>query len=185
MNRFAYHRAENVADAVRVLASDPQARALAGGTNLVDLMKYDVMKPTMVVDLARLPLGTIDETEDGGLRLGALVSNADTAEEARVKARYPLLAHALLAGASGQLRNAATTGGNLSAAHALLLLLRPRHALQQKRDPAVGVPVPSAASTRIHAILGASAQLHRGDHPSDMKRGAGRARARRCNVQRA
>ncbi len=165
MNRFAYHRAENVADAVRVLASDPNARALAGGTNLVDLMKYDVMKPTTVVDLARLPLGTIDETEDGGLRLGALVSNADIAADTRVNARYPLLAHALLAGASGQLRNAATTGGNLLQRTRCYYFYDPATPCN-KREPGSGCGAIGGVN-RIHAILGAS------DHciavnPSDM-----------------
>ncbi|MET0721449.1 MAG: FAD binding domain-containing protein, partial [Tardiphaga sp.] len=113
MNRFSYVRATDVAGAVRDGTED-NVRFLAGGTNLIDLMKENVERPMRLVDVNRLPLHEIEEIEGGGLRLGALVSNADTAYDARVAARYPLLASAILAGASPQLRNAATNGGNLN-----------------------------------------------------------------------
>ena len=111
MNRFGYERVDTVADAVRAIAATPGARFIAGGTNLVDLMKYNVEKPARLIDITRLPLDVIEEHE-GGLRIGALVPNADVAYDDRVRAKYPLLANAILAGASAQLRNAASTGGN-------------------------------------------------------------------------
>ena len=165
MNRFAYHRAESVADAVRLLLADPGAKPLAGGTNLVDLLKYDVMKPSTVVDIGRLPLRTVDETEDGGLRLGALVSNADAAADARVVKRYPLLQHALLAGASGQLRNAATTGGNLLQRTRCYYFYDPGTPCN-KREPGSGCSAIGGVN-RIHAILGTSEHCI-ATHPSDM-----------------
>ncbi|RYD80574.1 MAG: xanthine dehydrogenase family protein subunit M, partial [Verrucomicrobiaceae bacterium] len=113
MKPFSYHPANDVGSAVSELSSHPGAMAIAGGTNLVDLMKEHVMKPTGIVDLTRLPMNGIRETEDGGLSLGALMTNADTARHPAVLERYPLLASAILAGASPQLRNRATDGGNL------------------------------------------------------------------------
>jgi hypothetical protein len=96
MNRFEYIRADSITQAIQALAT-PNAQALAGGTNLVDLMKYDVAKPARVVDINRLPLRTIEEAADGGLKIGALVSNSDLAWEPRIVKRYPLLASAILA----------------------------------------------------------------------------------------
>src|SRR4051812_6332772 len=113
MRRFEYLRAQTVAEAVQALAAVPDARALAGGTNLVDLMKYNVATPSRVVDINRLPLAGIEEMAGGGLRIGALVPNSDLAWDERIRRGWPLLASAILAGASPQLRNAATTGGNL------------------------------------------------------------------------
>ncbi len=113
MNPFAYTRATSVTEAVAA-GRDDSARFLAGGTNLIDLMKENVERPGRLVDLNRLPLNRIEEIEGGGLRLGALVTNATTAYDPRVAERYPLLASAILAGASPQLRNAATNGGNLN-----------------------------------------------------------------------
>ena len=113
MNRFDYARASDVADAIRQ-GSGAATRFLAGGTNLVDLLKENVERPMRVVDINRLPLGAIEDLEGGGLRLGALATNSETAYDARVQRRYPLLASAILAGASPQLRNAATNGGNLN-----------------------------------------------------------------------
>lgn len=112
MNHFEYARPDSIAGAVAALQR-PGSKILAGGTNLVDLMKYDVAKPSCLIDINRLPLRSIEALADGGLRLGALVTNADTAYDPRVQARAPLVASAILAGASAQLRNAATTGGNL------------------------------------------------------------------------
>lgn len=165
MIRFAYHRAETIEDAVRVLAADPNAKPLAGGTNLVDLLKYNVERPTAVVDINRLPLRAIEDTEEGGLRLGALVSNNDTAYDTRVQKHYPLLSNAILAGATGQLRNAATNGGNL--------LQRTRcyyfydaDTPCNKRNPGSGCGAIGGVN-RIHAILGASDKCI-ATHPSDM-----------------
>ena len=165
MNRFAYHRAESVDDAIRVLSADPKAKALAGGTNLVDLLKYDVERPTTVVDLGRLPLSAIEENGDGGLRLGALATNADAAYDPRIAKRYPLLAAAILAGASGQLRNAATTGGNLmqrTRCYYFYDVTTPCN----KREPGTGCSALGGVN-RIHAILGTSDSCI-ATNPSDM-----------------
>jgi CO/xanthine dehydrogenase FAD-binding subunit len=110
---FEYARASDVADAVRRIAADPKAKFIAGGTNLVDLMKVDVEQPSLLIDITRLPIKTVEYTARGGLRIGALVPNSDLAYHPLVQQRYPLLASAILAGASQQLRNMASTGGNL------------------------------------------------------------------------
>ena len=113
MINFQYARANDVADAVHQIAADPTAKFIAGGTNLIDLMKEDVERPSRLIDISRLPLKTIEETVDGGLRIGALVPNSDLAYHPLIEQRYPMLASAILAGASQQLRNMASTGGNL------------------------------------------------------------------------
>ena len=153
MINFQYARASDVADAVRQIAADPAAKFIAGGTNLIDLMKDDVEHPARLIDISRLPLKSVEETPDGGLRIGALVPNSDLAYHPLIEQRYPLLASAILAGASQQLRNMASTGGNLAAAHALLLLLRHRDALQQARagQRLLGASTASTASTRSSA----------------------------------
>lgn len=166
MNRFSYARPGDVAEAVREVASDPDSRFIAGGTNLIDLMKYNVERPTRLIDITRLPgLNAIEETAEGGLRIGALVSNTDLAYDARVEKSHPLLASAILAGASPQLRNAASTGGNL--------LQRTRcyyfydvGTPCNKREPGTGCPAIGGVN-RIHAILGAS-EYCIATHPSDM-----------------
>ena len=112
MNPFRYERASDVASTC-ASAARPAAKFIAGGTNLVDLMKLQIEAPAQLVDITRLPLDRIEETADGGLRIGALVSNSAAAADMRVRRRYPLLAQAILAGASTQLRNKATTGGNM------------------------------------------------------------------------
>jgi xanthine dehydrogenase YagS FAD-binding subunit len=165
MKRFEYVRAATVSDAVAALVAVPGARALAGGTNLVDLMKYDVAQPPRVVDINRLPLGSIEDTPEGGLRIGALVSNSDLAWEARVEQRYPLLASAILAGASAQLRNAATTGGNLLQ-RTRCYYFYDRAMPCNKREPGSGCPA-IAGRNRMHAILGTSTSCI-ATHPSDM-----------------
>src|SRR3954464_12067396 len=104
MINFAYTRASGVADALRVAAADPNAKFIAGGTNLIDLMKEDVERPTRLIDITRLPLNGVEATAEGGLRIGALVLNSDLAYHPLVARRYPLLASAILAGASAQLR---------------------------------------------------------------------------------
>jgi xanthine dehydrogenase YagS FAD-binding subunit len=164
MNRFDYVRPATVAEAL-ANAQGTAVRFLAGGTNLIDLMKEDVERPLKLVDISRLPLGSIDESETGGLRIGALVPNSDLAWDLRVMTRYPLLSSALLAGASPQLRNAATTGGNL--------LQRTRCCYFydvatpcNKREPGSGCQAIGGV-TRQHAILGASEHCI-ATHPSDM-----------------
>ena len=165
MNRFDYVRPESVADAVTVLAASPDAKVLAGGTNLVDLMKYHVMAPSRLVDINRLPLTAIDEDDDGGLRIGALVSNTDLAWHPRVTKDFPLLSSAILAGASPQLRNAATTGGNLlqrTRCYYFYDVSTPCN----KRSPGSGCAAIGGIN-RIHAVLGAS-EACIAVHPSDM-----------------
>jgi xanthine dehydrogenase YagS FAD-binding subunit len=165
MINFQYARASDVADAVRRIAADPKAKFIAGGTNLVDLMKVDVERPSHLIDISRLPLKSVQETADGGLRIGALVPNSDLAYHPIVEQRYPLLASAILAGASQQLRNMASTGGNL--------LQRTRCAYFydtvtpcNKREPGSGCSAVGGLN-RIHAILGASDACI-ATHPSDM-----------------
>ena len=113
MINFEYARATDVADAMRQIAADPEAKFIAGGTNLIDLMKYDVERPLRLIDITQLPLKTVEETANGGVRIGALVPNSDLAYHPLIEKRYPLLSSAILAGASQQLRNMASTGGNL------------------------------------------------------------------------
>jgi xanthine dehydrogenase YagS FAD-binding subunit len=165
MINFQYSRANDVADAVRMIAADPAAKFIAGGTNLVDLMKEDVERPSRLIDISRLPLKTVEQTADGGLRIGALVPNSDLAYHPLVEQRYPLLSSAILAGASQQLRNMASTGGNL--------LQRTRCAYFydtvtpcNKREPGSGCSAIGGIN-RIHAILGAS-EACIATHPSDM-----------------
>jgi xanthine dehydrogenase YagS FAD-binding subunit len=165
MNRFEYIRATSVAEAVEAIAAVPDARALAGGTNLIDLMKYEVARPSRLVDINRLPLHEIEESEDGGLRIGALVSNSDLAWHKQVEARYPLLSSAILAGASSQLRNAATTGGNPLQRTRCHYFYDPSTPCN-KRVPGSGCSALEGVN-RMHAILGAS-EACIAVHPSDM-----------------
>jgi xanthine dehydrogenase YagS FAD-binding subunit len=164
MNRFEYIRADSVAHAIEALAV-PNAQALAGGTNLVDLLKYDIAKPARVVDINRLPLRSIEDTPNGGLKIGALISNSDLAWEPRIVKRFPLLASAILAGASAQLRNAATTGGNLLQRTRCYYFYDPSTPCN-KRQPGSGYSAIDGVN-RIHAILGASEHCI-AVHPSDM-----------------
>src|SRR2546428_13579506 len=110
MINFQYVRANDVADAVRHIAADPTAKFIAGGTNLIDLMKENVERPSRLIDITHLPLTEIRPGPEGGLRLGALVTNTDVAYDGQVERRYPLLSKAILAGASPPLRNMATVG---------------------------------------------------------------------------
>jgi xanthine dehydrogenase YagS FAD-binding subunit len=165
MINFQYARANDVADAVRQIAADPTAKFIAGGTNLIDLMKEDVERPSRLIDISRLPLKTVEETANGGLRIGALVPNSDLAYHPLVEQRYPMLGSAIRAGASAQLRNMASTGGNL--------LQRTRCAYFydtatpcNKRQPGSGCSAINGLN-RIHAILGAS-EACIATHPSDM-----------------
>lgn len=166
MNRFSYVRAEKIDDAVKALAADPTSKIIAGGTNLIDLMKYNVERPTQLIDVTRIAaLSTMEETESGGLRIGALVPNTDVASDDRVTSRYPLLSSAILAGATPQLRNAASTGGNLNQRTRCYYFYDPGTACN-KREPGTGCPAIEGVN-RIHAILGQSEHCI-ATHPSDM-----------------
>lgn len=165
MIRYSYVRAESVEQATRELAADPGARVIAGGSNLVDLLKYNVERPTRLVDINRLPLDGIEEVDGGGLRIGALVSNSDVAYDPRVEERYPLLSSTILAGATGQLRNAATTGGNLLQRTRCYYFYDTACGCN-KREPGSGCPA-IHGENRILAVLGHSEQCI-ATHPSDM-----------------
>ena len=165
MNPFDYLRAEDAASAVATVAGRPGAAYLGGGTNLVDHMKLGVATPDLLVDVTRLPFNQVEVLPSGAVRIGATVRNSDLAADPTIRARYPALSRALLAGASGQLRNLATTGGNL--------LQRTRCVYFQnlttpcnKREPGSGCSAIEGYS-RYHAILGASNNCV-AVHPSDM-----------------
>jgi xanthine dehydrogenase YagS FAD-binding subunit len=165
MINFQYARASDVADAVRMIAADPFAKFIAGGTNLIDLMKEEVERPSRLIDISRLPLRKVEETSAGGVRIGALVANSDLAWHPLIEQRYPLLRNAIMAGASQQLRNMASTGGNL--------LQRTRCAYFydtatpcNKRQPGSGCSAIGGVN-RNHAILGTSESCI-ATHPSDM-----------------
>lgn len=167
MNPFTYHRASDTADAVRSLRPDagPCTMPIAGGTNLVDLMKHGIERPERLVDLGGLPLARIEPTPDGaGLRLGALCTNAETADHPEVASRYPLVAQAILSGASPQLRNMATNGGNLLQRTRCYYFYDPAVPCN-KREPGSGCPARTGVN-RIHAILGHSEHCI-AVHPSD------------------
>ncbi|MGW7568255.1 FAD binding domain-containing protein [Streptomyces tendae] len=165
MREFGYQRADDVSGAVALLAADPDARFLGGGTNLVDLMKTGVERPARLVDVRELPLDAIEETADGGLRIGATVTNSDLAAHPEVRRRYPALTQAVLAGASGQLRNMATVGGNL--------LQRTRCGYFTDLSKPCNKRAPGSGCSAItgehhnHAVLGASDHCV-AVHPSDM-----------------
>ena len=164
MRAFDYIRAGDTAQAVREGAGQ-ETRFIAGGTNLLDLMKLEVMAPERIVDITRLDLGGIEETADGGLRIGALVTNSDLAADARVRRGWPVLSRALLAGASGQLRNKATTGGNLLQ-RTRCYYFYDRGEPCNKREPGSGCAA-MGGMNRILAILGTSEHCI-ATHPSDM-----------------
>ncbi len=162
---FGYQRARDSEEAVTAVAGSPRAAFLGGGTNLVDHMKLGVAEPELLVDVTGLAPETVEPLDGGGVRVGAAVRNSDLAAEPLIRQRYPALARALLAGASGQLRNLATTGGNL--------LQRTRCVYFQdvttpcnKREPGSGCSALDGY-TRYHAVLGASPQCA-ATHPSDM-----------------
>ena len=165
MINFQYTRASDVSDAVRQIAADPTAKFIAGGTNLLDLMKEDVERPTRLIDITRLPLTKIEETAAGGLRIGALVPNSDLAWHAAITQRYPVLASAILAGASAQLRNMASTGGNLLQRTRCFYFYDTATPCN-KREPGSGCSAIKGIN-RINAILGTSDACI-ATHPSDM-----------------
>ncbi|PPQ37573.1 xanthine dehydrogenase YagS FAD-binding subunit [Rhodoblastus acidophilus] len=165
MINFDYVRATSAADAVSRIAAFPGAKFIAGGTNLVDLMKEDVERPPRLIDISRLPLNRVEDIQGGGLRIGALIANADLAGAPPVAQRYPLLGDALRAGASGQLRNMASVGGNLMQRTRCCYfydLATPCN----KRRPGDGCSARDGLN-RAHAILGASVACV-ATHPSDM-----------------
>jgi len=146
-------------------ALEPGGRFVAGGTTLIDLMKLDVETPKSVVDINLLPLDSVETTADGGLKIGALVRNSDLANHADVKARYAVLSEALLSGASPQLRNMATTGGNLLQ-RTRCYYFRDTNYACNKRQPGSGCSAIDGFN-RIHAVLGGSADCV-ATNPSDM-----------------
>src|SRR5260370_14260477 len=165
MNPFRYERGRDASSAVALLTQVPNGVFLAGGTNLVDHLKLGVRHPDLLVDITQLPYDRIEPLPDGGVRIGAMVRNSDLAADRTIRTRYPLLAQALLAGASGQLRHLATTGGNL--------LQRPRCVYFQDITKPCNKRIPGSGCTaregyqRDSAILGAS-EACIATHPSDM-----------------
>ena len=165
MKAFSYERAATPEAAAQAVAQHPGAKFIAGGTNLLDLMKLQVETPVHLVDVNRLGLDRIEDTAEGGLRIAAMVRNSDLAADLRVRRRYPVLARALLSGASGQLRNKATTGGNLlqrTRCYYFYDTSKPCN----KRQPGTGCSA-IGGFNRMHAVLGASDQCI-ATHPSDM-----------------
>lgn len=163
MKAFDYSRADSPEAAVS--ESGDGVRFIAGGTNLLDLMKLQIETPTRLVDITRLDLANIADTADGGLLIGALVTNSDLAQDPRVRARYPALSRAILAGASAQLRNKATTGGNLLQ-RTRCYYFYDKAAACNKRDPGIGCAA-QGGYNRILAVLGTSEECI-ATHPSDM-----------------
>ncbi len=165
MKPFRYERASDASTAVAMLTQASGSAFLGGGTNLVDLMKLGVAQPQLLIDVSHLPYNRVELLADGSVRIGAAVRNSDLAADRTIRSRYPMLAQALLAGASGQLRNLATTGGNL--------LQRTRCVYFQdiskpcnKREPGSGCPAREGYHRNL-AILGAS-EACIATHPSDM-----------------
>ncbi|WGR97610.1 xanthine dehydrogenase family protein subunit M [Bradyrhizobium sp. ISRA443] len=165
MINFQYARATDVADAVRRIASEPTAKFIAGGTNLLDLIKENVERPSRLIDISRLPLTKIEPTTDGGLRIGAMVPNSDLAYHPVVAQRYPLLCSAVLAGASAQLRNMASVGGNLLQRTRCLYFYDTATPCN-KRTPNSGCSAIEGMNRNL-AILGTSDACI-ATHPSDM-----------------
>ncbi|MGL3607554.1 FAD binding domain-containing protein [Rhizobium sp. G187] len=165
MRAFTFEKPTSVEAAVKMVAGNPQARFIAGGTNLLDLMKLEIETPTHLVDVNGLDLDRIETTDQGGLRIGALVRNTDLAADDRVRRDYPLLSRALLAGASGQLRNRATTAGNLLQRTRCPYFYDPNQPCN-KRNPGSGCSALGGFS-RQHAVVGTSEHCI-ATHPSDM-----------------
>ena len=165
MKAFTYERAGSPAEAAAAASQAKHAKFIAGGTNLLDLMKLEIETPTHLIDVNHLGLDRIEETEDGGLRIGALVRNTDLAADHRVRKDYPVLSRALLAGASGQLRNRATTAGNLLQRTRCPYFYDTSQACN-KRRPGSGCAALHGFN-RHHAVVGASEECI-ATHPSDM-----------------
>lgn len=165
MKAFTYERPATVQEAAKIVAERPNAKFIAGGTNLLDLMKLQVETPATLVDVNRLPLAQVEDTKDGGLRIGALVRNSDLAAHPRVRKDYAVLSRALLAGASGQLRNKATTAGNLLQRTRCYYFYDTSMPCN-KREPGSGCAA-IGGFNRIMAVVGASDQCI-ATNPSDM-----------------
>ncbi|GAA1865573.1 FAD binding domain-containing protein [Brevibacterium marinum] len=165
MKPFEYKRPADTYEAVAVLTEHSDAVFLAGGSNLVDHLKLGITEPGLVVDIGRLDLTEVEALDDGGLRIGAMVRNSEAANDPRVRRDYPMLSRALLSGASGQLRNAATMGGNLLQ-RTRCVYFQDKTTPCNKRDPGSGCSAIDGY-TRYHAILGASPTCV-ATHPSDM-----------------
>ena len=165
MKPFTYERAKTIGDAAAAVAEKPGAKFISGGTNLLDLMKLEIEAPSHLVDISRLPLDRIEALPDGGVRIGAQVPNSVLAADLRIRSTYPLLSQALLAGASGQLRNKASTGGNLLQ-RTRCYYFYDRTMPCNKRKPGSGCAAMEGFN-RIHAVLGTS-EACIAVHPSDM-----------------
>lgn len=165
MKAFTYQRATSVQDAIAAVAANPQARFIAGGTNLLDLMKLQIETPGHLVDVQDLDLHRIEPTADGGLRIGALVTNAALASDERIRRDYGVLSRAIVAGASGQLRNRATTAGNLiqkTRCPYFYDIAQPCN----KRQPGSGCPAIAGFSRSLGVIGTSDACI--ATHPGDM-----------------
>jgi xanthine dehydrogenase YagS FAD-binding subunit len=165
MRPFTYTSAQTVEEAIQAYGVGPDVCFIGGGTNLLDLMKMGVERPARLIDIHRLPLNTIEEHESG-VRIGAMASNTDAANHPLVRTRYPLLSQAILAGASQQLRNMATIGGNLLQRTRCSYFYDPSYQECNKRAPGSGCAAKQGVN-RMHAILGASDECI-AVHPSDM-----------------
>ena len=165
MKAFTFERASSIALAAQAAASNPEARFIAGGTNLLDLMKLEIETPTHLIDVNGLGLDAIEQTDEGGLRIGALVRNTDLAADETVRRDYGLLSRALLAGAWGQLRNKATTAGNLLQRTRCPYFYDPNQPCN-KRKPGSGCSAIGGV-TRQLAVIGSS-EACIATHPSDM-----------------
>jgi xanthine dehydrogenase YagS FAD-binding subunit len=166
MYPFTYSRASDQDTALKDIAAGEHTKFLGGGTNLIDLMKMGVERPDKLIDINKLPLDKVEELPGGGVRIGALVRNSDLAEHPLITLRYPVLSQALLAGASPQLRNMATVGGNLLQRTRCYYFYDPAFAKCNKRQPGSGCGAVEGFN-RIHAILGQSEHCI-ATHPSDM-----------------
>src|SRR5437016_3573305 len=167
MNPFTYSRVADASQAVSAVAAKPHTKFLGGGTNLIDLMKMGVETPAQLIDIGRLPLAQVEELPGGkGVRIGALARNSDVAEHPLIQQRYPVLSQAFLAGASPQLRNMATVGGNLMQRTRCYYFYDPAFPKCNKRNPGSGCGALEGYN-RIHAILGQSEQCI-ATNPSDM-----------------
>ena len=165
MKPFTYTRATSPEDAVKSVGQTSDSKFIGGGTNLLDLMKMGVERPSHLVDIHRVPLTQVEE-HAGGLRIGALVTNSDAANHRLVRERYPVLSQAILGGATQQLRNKATMGGNLLQRTRCYYFYDPSYEECNKRKPGSGcAAIPGY--NRIHAILGTSDSCI-ATHPSDM-----------------
>ena len=166
MKPFTYLQATDIPSAVQAITGHPDTFFIGGGTNLVDLMKYGVEQPAHLIDIGKLPLANIEALPDGGVRIGALARNSDMANHALIREKYPVLSEAILAGASPQLRNSATAGGNLMQRTRCYYFYDVGFAQCNKRNPGSGCAARDGIN-RLHAILGASEKCI-ATNPSDM-----------------